>query len=116
MTQEETRQLLGEIAALDNRKLSVETARQWHELLHNYTLAQCRDAVSTFRKRRPDDWLLPGHIAQIVNRNAGHDWANVPRCAHGVDIGAHCHDCTHGPDCPTCQPTTQPDMESEYPW
>ena len=118
MTPDETRQLLGEIAALDNRKLTVETARQWHELLANYTLPQCREAVATFRKRRPDDWLLPGHIAQIVNRTGSQSFGNIPRCQHGVDIGAWCHDCTHADDCGMCQPTqsTQPDDDEEYPF
>lgn len=100
MTPDETRILLGEIAAIDNRKMTTDTAQTWHQLLAGFSLNQCRDALATFRRNRPDDWLVPGHIAQIINRNIG--TATAPRCTHGVPIGAGCHDCAHPDTCPLC--------------
>lgn len=101
MTLEETRMLLGEVAAIDNRKATPDTLRMWHETLQGFTLAECREALSQFRRNRPDDWVLPGHLAQIANRNSA-GTAHVPKCSHGVPLGGGCHDCTHPADCPVC--------------
>ena len=66
MTPEETRILLSEVAAVDNRKQSLDAAHAWHKVLGRYTLAQCRDALVVFWRNRPDDYLKPGHLADII--------------------------------------------------
>ena len=100
MTPEETRILLGEIAVIDNRKMSTETAQAWHQLLAGFSLDDCRKALAAFRRNRPDEWVVPGHLVQIMNRAPS--LAGIPRCPHEIPLGSYCHDCRHGPGCHLC--------------
>lgn len=106
MTPDETRRLLGEIAVIDNRRMTTETARTWHDLLGGFDYAACNAAVKKIRLNTPDLWITPGHVAQVVRnqmRDAGRN-AN-PTCSHGIPLGEPCHDCTHdGEWCQTCMP------------
>lgn len=103
MSPEEIRQLLGEVAAIDNRRLSPETVNIWHSLLHGFTLPECRDALATHRRNAPDVWLMPGHLVAIIRRKTA--FANrTPTCPHGVRVGDWCHDCAHPTGCPACTP------------
>ena len=94
MTPEETRILLSEVAAVDNRKQSLEAAQAWHKVLGRYTLTQCRDALVVFWRNRPDDYLKPGHLADIVGRET----AEPQTCQHGIQVTdtRPCHDCEQG--------------------
>ena len=94
MTPEETRILLSEVAAVDNRKQSLDAAHAWHKVLGRYTLAQCRDALVVFWRNRPDDYLKPGHLADIIGREA----AEAQTCQHGIQVTETrpCHDCEQG--------------------
>lgn len=103
MTPEDVRSLLGEIAVIDNRKLSTETAQTWHTYLHGFTLSQCRDALATHRRNAPDVWVTPGHLVAIIRRHQA--TANsTPRCEHGITRGDYCHDCSHPSSCTQCRP------------
>ena len=106
MTPDETRKLLGEIAVIDNRKMTPETAKTWHDLLAGFDYAACNAAVRTIRLNTPDLWITPGHVAQVVRgklRDSG--YTASPRCEHGITRGDYCHDCTHDPDtCDMCRP------------
>ncbi len=104
MTPEETRILLSEIASVDNRKLTPESVRTWANLLAGFTLPECQQALRTFRRNRPDDWLVPGHIAQTINRDAQRTGHHSRQCVHGIPLGAWCHDCTHDDACTMCAP------------
>src|SRR5574343_609180 len=110
MTPDQTRQLLGEIAAIDNRKLTPDIVRLWHEMLHAFDHHQAQNAVRTIRLNTPDVWITPGHIAQIMRRELRDAGRNrTPECDHSIALGAYCHDCTHGDACPTCHtPNPQP--------
>ena len=94
MTPEETRILLSEVASVDNRKQSLEAAQAWHKVLGRYTLDQCRDALVIFWRNRPDDYLKPGHLADIVGRGT----AEPQTCRHGIQVSntRPCHDCEQG--------------------
>jgi hypothetical protein len=104
MTPDETRTLLGQIAAIDNRKMTPDTVRTWHTALQRHTLTDCLNALAQFRRNRPDDWVTPGHLTQAIDRNHRPE----PRCPHGIATWAYCHDCTHPADCPMCQPQPRP--------
>jgi len=96
MTPQETRQLLAEIDTVDNRKLTPEVARLWHEMLHGFDYHQCCAAIRKIRLNQPDLWITPGHIAQIIRgelRDQGHNAR--PECEHGIPLGSACYDCTH---------------------
>lgn len=94
MTPEETRILLSEVASVDNRKQTLEATQAWHKVLGRYTLDQCRDALVVFWRNRPDDYLKPGHLADIIGREA----TPATMCQHGIEVtGARtCHDCEQG--------------------
>lgn len=106
MTPDETRRLLGEIAVIDNRRMTPETARTWHDLLGGFDYTACHAAVKKIRLNTPDLWITPGHVAQVIRnemRDAGRD-AN-PTCGHRIPLGEPCHDCTHDPEwCQACMP------------
>jgi len=110
MNLEETQILLGEIARIDNRKLTMDTARTWHDLLEPFTLVDCREALATHRRNAPDQWLVPGHLVQIVRRGKAFA-SRTPTCPHGIPLAAHCHDCTHTPACAMCR-TPNPEAET----
>lgn len=112
MTPEETRILLGEVAIIDSRKMSTETANVWQQLLHGFTLAECREALATFRRNRPDDWVNPGHLVQIMNRAPS--WDQVRKCGHAIPLGAYCHDCSHPSNCVMC--LTPAPVEEDPDW
>ena len=112
MTPEETRILLGEVAVIDRRKMSTETANMWQALLHGFTLDECRDALATFRRNRPDDWVNPGHLVQIMNRAPS--WDQIRRCDHGIPLGTYCHDCTHATNCHMCLMPVAEDEDPDW--
>lgn len=105
MSPEETRRLLGEIATVDNRKLTPDIVRIWHDMLHGFDYDTMQAALRTIRLNEPDTWIDPGHLAQIARRQATTTGnRRVPHCDHGVPVGGYCHDCTHPADCPMCMP------------
>ncbi len=91
MTPEETRILLSKVASVDNRKQSLEAAEAWHKVLGRYTLDECLDALVVFWRNRPDDYLKPGHLADIVSRGT----ADPQTCRHGIPVSntRPCYDC-----------------------
>ena len=93
MNIEQTRALLSEVATIDNRKLSKELAESWHIVLQRFELEQCRQALHTFWRNRPDDFMKPGHLVEIMDRLG--DQAEA--CEHGIVItpATPCHDCAN---------------------
>jgi hypothetical protein len=102
MNPDETKQLLGEIAVIDNRKLSMDAVKTWHDYLSGFTLAECREALAMHRKNAPDQWVMPGHLVAVIRRKKSGDFGSIAKCAHGIPLGTPCHDCTHGFDCSAC--------------
>jgi len=113
MTLEETKQLLGEIAIIDNRKMSLDAAETWHGYLAGFTLGQCREALKMHRQNAPDVWVMPGHLVAVMRR--GLAFNRTPMCAHEIPRGSFCHDCTHPPHCGMCAPALPAPIEEEDP-
>lgn len=115
MNLEETKQLLGEIAIVDNRKQTLDTVNTWHEYLNGFTLAQCRDALRTHRQNAPDVWVMPGHLVSVMRR--GMAFNRIPMCPHEIPRGSYCHDCTHTSGCQMCRtPNLHPEEEPDPEW
>lgn len=115
MNIEETKQLLGEIAIVDNRKQTLDTVNTWHEYLNGFTLAQCRDALRTHRQNAPDVWVMPGHLVAVMRR--GMAFNRIPMCPHEIPRGSYCHDCTHTSGCQMCRtPNLHPEEEPDPEW
>lgn len=110
MNLEETKQLLGEVAVVDNRKLGMDALKTWHEYLAGFTLDQCRDALKTHRQNAPDVWVMPGHLVSVMRR--GLAFNRIPMCPHDIPRGSFCHDCTHPKNCQMCR---IPEPEQEDP-
>lgn len=96
MNLEETKKLLYEVATIDNRKLSLALAEAWQETLHGYDYEQCRQALHKFWRNRPDDFVKPGHLVEVMDRR---DDGNT--CEHGIASHQECRDCAHPDDAPT---------------
>ena len=108
MNLDETKKLLGEVAVVDNRKMSMDAANTWHEYLAGFSLDQCREALKMHRQNAPDVWVMPGHLVSVMRR--GLAFNRIPMCPHDIPRGSFCHDCTHPKNCQMCR-ILEPEQE-----
>jgi len=70
MNLNETKQLLTEVAAIDNRKLSEETAKAWQAILGFMPLDIAKEALHLARKDDRINWLEPKNIVSWAKEAA----------------------------------------------
>jgi hypothetical protein len=66
VNRDEAQELLATVQSFDNRRVDATVVSLWLELLERYTKDECIDALIQHKAERPDDWVEPGHIVQIV--------------------------------------------------
>jgi hypothetical protein len=62
MNLNEAKQLLTEVAAIDNRKLSDQTANAWQSVLRDIPLEIAKEALHLARRDDRISWMEPKHI------------------------------------------------------
>jgi len=70
MTLSEIKQLLSEVSAIDNRKLSEETAKAWQAILGFMPLDIAKEALHLARKDDRINWMEPKHIVSQAKEAA----------------------------------------------
>jgi hypothetical protein len=61
----ETSQVLAKVAAVDRRNVGDAEIMAWHEILQNFELRDCLDAVALHR-RESTEWVQPAHIRKLA--------------------------------------------------
>ena len=102
MTADETKELLRYIAAIDGRKVTADTVRAWHDILKPFAAHLVWKSTRTAIKNAAGKYLEISHIVDVIRSEQRA--SGFRTCEHGSPIGAHCHDCTHPPDCAACMP------------
>jgi hypothetical protein len=89
----ETKALLKEVAAIDNRKLSEEVAEAWQSILGFMPLEIAREALHLARKDDRVNWLEPKHIVSWAKEAAfklDRATGNKPPPEHSFDPQPKC--------------------------
>jgi hypothetical protein len=66
MTESETRMILGQVSALDNRKLTDAMVLMWFSLFGGYSYNEVKWALM-YHARTSTEYITPAHLLQIVN-------------------------------------------------
>ena len=80
MNESETRMILSQIAAVDNRRLSDATTILWHSIFTGYTYAEVKWAM-TQHFRASTDYLMPAHLTGIIDIKR-HEYRMMNPSAH----------------------------------
>jgi hypothetical protein len=99
MNLNETKELLKEIAAVDNRKLDAETLTVWHGYVGHLKYEVAREALRLARLDDRVNWLEPRHLSSWASQ-AGANVAkastdSIPErgiCEHKTDVN-YCKIC-----------------------
>lgn len=104
MLKTETKQLLDQIAVIDNRRITPEVIEAWHEIVGVIPFDIAKEALLLARKDSTINWLEPRHLvawakeAALKNNRAMpvdllvKDSAPPPLCEHDKPI-ARCMPC-----------------------
>jgi hypothetical protein len=84
MNLNEIKQLLAEVAVIDNRKLTEQTAEAWKSILGFMPLDIAREALHLARKDDRINWLEPKHIASWAREAAFKMDRDNPKQSHPV--------------------------------
>lgn len=81
MTPHEATEVLKMVARFDKRTIAGDDIKLWTAVLsqHGISMPQAIRATETHYTARPDDWIKPGHIVQIVTRERSTGLAHSAR-------------------------------------
>lgn len=103
----ETKKLLADVAAVDNRKLSEETATAWYHILGHLSLEVAQEALKLARRDTSIAYLEPKHIiswakeaSYKLDRNKPKNDEIIngdphPRCKDHNKLVLACDPCCH---------------------
>lgn len=66
MNLQETNKIVEAVAAIDNRQVTVERVKAWHEVLAKFDYWECREALIECRQDAGINYLEPKHIIAKV--------------------------------------------------
>jgi len=66
MNEAETRMILSQVSAVDNRRLTDSTVIMWLAVFSGYSYAEVKWAMIQ-HFRTSTDYLMPGHLVEIIN-------------------------------------------------
>lgn len=66
MTEPETRMILSQVSAVDNRRLTDAVVMMWYTIFAGYTYGEVKWAVLQ-HFRTSTDYLMPAHITEIIH-------------------------------------------------
>lgn len=104
MNLNEIKQLLTEVSAIDNRKLSEQTAEAWEAVLRFMPLDIAREALHLARKDDRINWLEPKHIVAWAKEAAFKLDRAKPKTAEQVERAEQPHCKAHGSPLTRCLP------------
>ncbi|MFP7833103.1 hypothetical protein [Marisediminicola sp. LYQ134] len=104
MDLKQTAQLLARASSVDNRRVEQETVLAWHEILEPFDYEQLVAAL-TLHRRTSTEYLVPAHLAAIV-QTAGRTSVPIPPAIDHCDVhegyileaDGKCHMCTRYPE------------------
>lgn len=67
MTEDETRMILSQVSALDNRRLNDAVLVMWFQLFNGYSFAEVKWAVLE-HARTSTDYLMPAHLTSLIHQ------------------------------------------------